>query len=87
MRDFIRGLIIQMLKSECDAAAQDDDAARLERLHAFIQQTATNYVRLRLSAIESRQAGRGTGTGDGAREAADMERLAEDIVAGVYARG
>lgn len=79
MRDPTQIAIIDALASECDAAAQAGDAEQLRRLHAFILQTATNYVRLRLTAIEARNAG--TVIDDA--KADEAERIAADIVARV----
>ena len=72
MRDPTQIAIIDALASECDAAAEAGDSKRLRRLHAFLQQTATNYVRLRLTAVEARN--EGTIIGD--TNADEAERLA-----------
>ena len=79
MRDPTQTAIIDALTSECDAAAQAGDGQRLRRLHAFLQHTATNYVRLRLTAIDARE----PGTIIGDAEAMDAESIAADIAARV----
>ena len=79
MRDPTQTAIIDALTTECDAAAQAGDAEQLRRLHSFILQTATNYVRLRLTAIEARN----TGTVIDDAKADEAERIAADIVARV----
>ena len=79
MREPAHAAIIDALIAECDAAAQSGDGQRLRRLHAFLQQTATNYVRLRLTAIDAREPG--TILGDA--EAIDADSIAADLAARV----
>lgn len=81
MRDQTQAKIINVLQAECDAAAQTGDAVRLRKLYGFMMQAGTNYVRLRLRAIESIQAG----MLDDLADAREAETIAAEIVEGIKA--
>lgn len=82
--------IMKTLAAACDHAAASNDSETLRWLHAFLLQIATNYVRLRLGAIDSCQAGTFEVNGrtiDGPAEAQDMVRVANEIITDIYANG